>query len=610
METKKQSNDEQSNDASLATLPFFTLLKILTYVTTIDIGELARTNKQFNALLKWDDKKINDAVNALFKFHLTIDFPEWEMVTPESVIDTKTKKAIPAIINYREQYLGALNKFLETTKDIMFDAETMESFKQFLRDPQKGAKQLLGNVDEEKRKAIMRPLVEANAEAFVHELKAIFQGPGKQLKIDTILRAFYYFVEYHKKKPNQIWGKSEITRKEKFFAAVRYGQIDKADEVIQHATEEEIIEAINSIVHEDNIPLQTMVEYLVAKRMALIGGRRVLEELEMAAGQGQWNMYDIIFNAGIDVTQAQDVLKTLLSYCYDKDTPKAMHAAKQLIEAGVPLDFQMIVYSYVTTILYTACMEYSDVEVVKALIARGLDVNEPGFQNMRPLHAIAGRNPDIVKVLLENDADVALEDDSGNQPINLINYSYLEGTKQAEWQANLETLNLLVAKDADVNHARANGTTPLIKACNFGPFEAVKLLIRHGANIEVTNQRGATPLREANARRDEDGKPIVEYLNYHLALNKAADKSPREKVIALLQHHVSEMNAGRHQVFGQQPIQKLLTSLSHQKTLNVKELVELMIKNKKQMPDMLFEIIQESVLIEKVPKANLPKHTK
>ena len=58
-------------------------------------------------------------------------------------------------------------------------------------------------------------------------------------------------------------------------------------------------------------------------------------------------------------------------------------------------------------------------------------------------------------------------------------------------------LRALVDKRGDVNAAQADGTTALLWSVHWNDAEAVKLLLRAGANPAAANRFGASPLSEA-----------------------------------------------------------------------------------------------------------------
>eukprot|EP00961_Rhodomonas_salina_P257399 3478707-Rhodomonas_salina.3 len=70
---------------------------------------------------------------------------------------------------------------------------------------------------------------------------------------------------------------------------------------------------------------------------------------------------------------------------------------------------------------------------------------------------------------------------------------------------NLEELNALLEKGADVNDADDFGRTPLMDAAWEGNAEAVKFLLDHGADSEIENHGGGTALKVAMRKRHPEG---------------------------------------------------------------------------------------------------------
>jgi ankyrin repeat protein len=58
-------------------------------------------------------------------------------------------------------------------------------------------------------------------------------------------------------------------------------------------------------------------------------------------------------------------------------------------------------------------------------------------------------------------------------------------------------LRLLLEHGADINLQDETGLTPLQWASFNGALEVVRLLLEHGADVEATNKQGKTALQEA-----------------------------------------------------------------------------------------------------------------
>jgi ankyrin repeat protein len=67
---------------------------------------------------------------------------------------------------------------------------------------------------------------------------------------------------------------------------------------------------------------------------------------------------------------------------------------------------------------------------------------------------------------------------------------------------DLTWMQFLVAHGANVNVRDAKGTTPLVTAANLGFLEGVDFLIASGARVDEPNNTGETPIISAVHRRD------------------------------------------------------------------------------------------------------------
>lgn len=102
-------------------------------------------------------------------------------------------------------------------------------------------------------------------------------------------------------------------------------------------------------------------------------------------------------------------------------------------------------------------------EVVKMLIARGADVNKPGWA---PLHYAATRG-------------------------------------------HLDVMRLLLDENAYIDAASPNGTTPLMMASFYGTSSAVKLLLEAGADPMLKNQQDLSAIDFAQRANRADSAEII-----------------------------------------------------------------------------------------------------
>jgi len=137
-----------------------------------------------------------------------------------------------------------------------------------------------------------------------------------------------------------------------------------------------------------------------------------------------------------------------------------------------------------------------DTEMVRALIQKGADINMRDSQKENPLlHAGAQGWLDILKLAIEAKADTTITNRFGG--ISII---------PAAERGHVETVReLLTRTDINVNHVNNLGWTALLEAIVLGDGgqaqqQIVQLLVDHGADVNIPDKDGVTPLRHARER--------------------------------------------------------------------------------------------------------------
>lgn len=127
------------------------------------------------------------------------------------------------------------------------------------------------------------------------------------------------------------------------------------------------------------------------------------------------------------------------------------------------------------TVLHLACF-FGHPEMAEALIDRGaeVDIRSTNAMQNTPLHAaVAGRQRECAKVLLEHKADVNARQQGG--------WTALHGAAQAGDRSMVE---LLIAHNADVKARAENNQSPLDLALMKGHQEIAALLEHLGATLQ------------------------------------------------------------------------------------------------------------------------------
>jgi ankyrin repeat protein len=163
-----------------------------------------------------------------------------------------------------------------------------------------------------------------------------------------------------------------------------------------------------------------------------------------------------------------------------------------------------------------------DVDSVRSLAARGLDLNACNYDGRTTLHlAAAEGNARVVELLCQLGADATIRDRWGNTPIkDAIDGSYdavidalrahgitLEVAQpalllcEAAATGDLQRLTKLLANGVDPNTGDYDGRTPLHLAAASGNLRVVEFLVGQMADVSVADKSGAKPVDDAIAHQ-------------------------------------------------------------------------------------------------------------
>jgi len=127
--------------------------------------------------------------------------------------------------------------------------------------------------------------------------------------------------------------------------------------------------------------------------------------------------------------------------------------------------------------------------VVRSLLRHGVDVDARNPKNLTALHyaSLCGRR-DVVQFLLDHGADVNSREHALNTPLNLAAHS-----------GHADVVQVLLEHNADVNSNDEDGLTPLHDVVNSydpkgGYPQVVRLLLAYGANTNAHATNQGTPL--------------------------------------------------------------------------------------------------------------------
>jgi ankyrin repeat protein len=164
---------------------------------------------------------------------------------------------------------------------------------------------------------------------------------------------------------------------------------------------------------------------------------------------------------------------------------------RRLLDAGVPVDGRD---ERGRTALLVAT-HANRIDAARLLIERGADVNaKDDMQDSPFLYAGAEGRLDILRMTLAASADLKSTNRYGGTALI-----------PAAHHGHVQVVRELLKTAIDVDHVNRLGWTALLEAIILGDggaahTEIVQLLVAHGANVQLADAQGVTPLAHAEQR--------------------------------------------------------------------------------------------------------------
>jgi ankyrin repeat protein len=166
------------------------------------------------------------------------------------------------------------------------------------------------------------------------------------------------------------------------------------------------------------------------------------------------------------------------------------------------------------------------IDQVQFLLDHGAGVNAQRDDLWTPLHlALQFGELNVARMLLDHQADVNAQNADGQAPLHLLSATQDE-------EIGLDLARLLLQRGANVNERDKDNATPLHLASYYKNHEIVRVLLDHGADTTMENDRGESPLQliiRGNVNAQGDGIDVTRLLllahsadayaraNYHIS---------------------------------------------------------------------------------------------
>ncbi|KAH9056837.1 ankyrin [Lactarius vividus] len=160
--------------------------------------------------------------------------------------------------------------------------------------------------------------------------------------------------------------------------------------------------------------------------------------------------------------------------------------------------------------LHNSCTsEVSFSDIVRLLLAHGVDVNSQDKYHNTPLHSAAFNcRPTIAGLLLDHGANPSAENEQGETLLHEV--SRIKGDFKG-----VDVARLLLQHGVDVHAQDKDHNTALHSAALNGKFRLVQVLLDHAANPTTENDQGETPLHLLSRGKYDRGVVIIQLLLEH-----------------------------------------------------------------------------------------------
>jgi len=243
---------------------------------------------------------------------------------------------------------------------------------------------------------------------------------------------------------------------------------------------------------------------------------------------------ELLVSKGVDV-RSQENKSKLYKACSVGD----IKVVRFLIDKGADVNARNSRRS--TPLCVAAASDHK--EVVELLLDKGADINAPGRRGYTPLGSAARYgSKETAEFLIEKGANIHTPDNRGMSPLDLAkewgwteivelltqhgakefaqvtssrstrseSQGRMSSIERAILSNNLDKVKELISQGADVNLRDSRGNTPLLQAIIIRKLSFIEPLIAAGADVNVKARNGAMPLhRIANSGQTEIAELLI-----------------------------------------------------------------------------------------------------
>lgn len=232
---------------------------------------------------------------------------------------------------------------------------------------------------------------------------------------------------------------------------------------------------ISLIMYCDNVKAAIIIPQAIAEQIEMYGYSPSEQGFFDAAKNGDIKVLGLFMEANAFVNLKDELRRTPVYYAAENGQDKAVQF---LLLYGADINVRD---EYMKSPLMAA-IEAKSYSTAKILLDVNANVQISDENGRTPLHyAVIYRQPEIAEAITNKFCDVDSPDNDGNTPLF---YAFNK----------IPLIRVLLRAGADINGANIDGKTVLHQAVITNNLQSVKFLIENGANVNIKDQKGHTPI--------------------------------------------------------------------------------------------------------------------